>query len=233
MSIAATRPTIGSFGSGGAEPYARALRGDAPLLYLHDAARTERPRLMDVARWSADADAADLTLLRSVTGPLLDVGCGPGRMVRAALALDLVALGLDISPAAVEVARAAGLPVVHRSVFDAVPREGRWQTVLLVDGNVGIGGDVAALLARCAELLTADGEIVVETHPDDRRDATFVGRVEDADGRVSAEFPWAEIGSRALATTADALGLTVRQSWAIDGRDFSRLARSRRAATTT
>jgi hypothetical protein len=154
-------------------------------------------------------------------------------MVRAALALDLVALGVDISPAAVGVARAAGLPVVHRSVFGAVPRPGRWQTVLLVDGNVGIGGDVAALLTRCAELMTADGEIVVETHPDTRRDARFTGRLADADGHVSAEFPWAEIGAGALAALAPAVGLTVRQSWAIGGRDFSRLCFSRLAATTT
>jgi len=217
-----------AFGAGGSEPYARALRSNGGRLFLHDASRRESPRLMDVGRWSADADATDRALLRDVTGPLLDVGCGPGRMVRAALALGIVALGVDVSAAAVEVARGNGLPVVHRSVFDELPRAGTWQTVLLIDGNVGIGGDVAVLLARCRELLAPDGEIVVETHADPRRNARFTGRLADADGRVSAEFPWAEIGAAPLVRTAATSGLEVRQSWSIDGRDFSRLA-----ATTT
>lgn len=213
-----------AFGAGGSEPYARALRSNGGRLFLHDASREERPRVMDVGRWSADADETDLALLRHVTGPLLDVGCGPGRMVRAALTLGIVALGVDVSAAAVEVARGNGLPVVHRSVFEELPRTGTWQTVLLIDGNVGIGGDVVALLSRCRELLAPDGEIVVETHPDIHRNARFTGRLADADGRVSAEFPWAEIGSASLTLTAASSGLDVRQSWSIDGRDFSRLA---------
>jgi SAM-dependent methyltransferase len=226
--LRAGRAAPSAFGAGGAEPYARALRADATHLYLHDTSDAGDPRVLDVARWSAEADATDLSLLSAVTGPLLDVGCGPGRMVAAALALDIVALGIDISSAAIEVARGVGLPVVHRSVFDAVPREGRWQTVLLVDGNIGIGGDVVALLARCVELATPDGEIVVETHPDAYRDERFTGRLADAEGHASAEFPWAEIGLHPLAANAGRLGLTVRQSWVLGGRGFARLA-----ATTT
>jgi len=39
---------------------------------------------------------------------------------------------------------------------------GRWAHVLLADGNVGIGGDVVALLRRCAELVRPGGTVVVE-----------------------------------------------------------------------
>jgi len=222
MSLAAVGSA--SFGAGGAEPYARALRSSDARLFLHADDGDGAHDVLDVARWSADADASDLTLLQAVTGPLLDVGCGPGRMVRAALALDLVALGIDISPAAIELARSTGLPVVRRSVFDRVPREGRWQTVLLVDGNIGIGGDAAALLRRCAGLAIPGGDIIVETSPDETRDRAFTARVADAVGRTSAEFPWAELGRRPLVGLADRLGLDVRQSWEIAGRSFSRLA---------
>ena len=35
-------------------------------------------------------------------------------------------------------------------MFEPLPGEGRWGTVLLLDGNVGIGGDPVALLERAA-----------------------------------------------------------------------------------
>jgi SAM-dependent methyltransferase len=236
MTLAPTSfPDSASFGAGGTEPYARALRNDSSLLFLHDAHhdahaangphdRTAQVRTMDVGRWNADADGVDLTLLRAVTGPMLDVGCGPGRMVRAALQLGMIALGVDISPAAVELARSVGLPVLERSIFGVLPREGQWQTVLLVDGNIGIGGDVESLLARCAQLITADGEIVIEVHGDADRDHRFTARLLDAAGEGSAEFPWAEIGLHPLSRLARTLGLEVRQSWELDGRGFCRLA---------
>ncbi|NEM90757.1 class I SAM-dependent methyltransferase [Galbitalea soli] len=230
MSLATT------FGSGGAEPYARALRGHTgALLYLHEfrpgaRRRGARPAAieMNVDRWNADADLVDRTLLASVRGPVLDVGCGPARMVRAAAELGLGVLGIDVSPAAIEIGRAAQLPVALCSVFDAeVPGAGTWQTVLLVDGNIGIGGDVTALLARCAELAVADGEIVVEVHADPRRDRTFLGQLADAHGERSASFPWAEIGAEGLLRRAAGLGLVARQCWSADGRTFCRLAKSR------
>ena len=98
---------------------------------------------MAAERWADDPDAADLTTLIGLAGPVLDIGCGPGRMVRAALDAGLAALGVDVSAAAVAHCRDAGLPVLHRSVFDRMPHEGRWWGALLLDGNIGIGGDVA------------------------------------------------------------------------------------------
>ena len=41
-----------------------------------------------------------------------------------------------------------GVAAIRRNVFDALPGEGRWRTALLADGNIGIGGDPAALLRR-------------------------------------------------------------------------------------
>ena len=215
-----------TFGSGGAEPYAEALRrNDAVTLLLRDDdLGAASHSTMDVARWNAGADDADLTLLRSVTGPVLDIGCGPGRMVRAALDLGLEVLGVDVSPTAIEIAGEAGLPVLERSVFDALPGEGEWQTALLVDGNIGIGGDVRAMLARCSELLTATGEIVVELHPDPNRNNTYTGTLVDARGGESEVFPWAEIGLNPMIALAADLGLAMLQSWKIDGRTFCRLA---------
>lgn len=219
--------TEATFGAGGTEPYAGALSG-GELIYLRDARERSTTRVtMDVSRWNADADQADLTLLASVTGPVLDIGCGPGRMVRAALGLGLRALGLDVSPAAIARATALGGSYLEGSVFDPVPGEGRWQTALLVDGNVGIGGDVAALLSRCRDLLAASGEIVVELHSDPAHEDRYLGEVVDSHGGASASFPWAEIGLTPLVALLPQLGLRLVMAWELDGRSFCRLAKTR------
>ena len=209
-----------SFGSGGSEPYARALRSDEQVLFLQD---DERRSPLDIARWNADADLVDLTLLAEVTGPMLDIGCGPGRMVRAAMDLGISALGIDVSPTAVEIARGLGLHVLERNVFAPIPAEGHWQTALLVDGNIGIGGNVSHLLARCAEIIAPGGEIVVEVHSDPTRHHTYTGTLVDGNGHESASFPWAEVGLDRLAEIAVGHGLIMLQSWQLDGREFCRL----------
>ena len=66
-------------------------------------------------------------------------------------------LGIDVTPVALDVARARGALVLERSVFDRVPGAGRWGTALLLDGNIGIGADPAVLLRRVAALLRPAG----------------------------------------------------------------------------
>ncbi|AMM20140.1 SAM-dependent methyltransferase [Frondihabitans sp. PAMC 28766] len=209
-----------TFGAGGSEPYAHAL-GREGRLTLVGSSRTGVD--YDLGRWMAEADDVDRALLASETGPVLDIGCGPGRMVQAATDLGLVALGVDVSKAAVRVAGRAGLPVLNRSVFDRLPREGHWGTMLLIDGNIGIGGDPRAMLERCRELLGRRGAAIVEVQSDDDVDETFMAHVVDDDGRSSSSFPWAELGTRALERHAAAAGFDLEQTWRVDGRTFCRL----------
>ncbi|CAN5120868.1 class I SAM-dependent methyltransferase [soil metagenome] len=218
----------GTFGSGGAEPYARALRGSDPdlsdqMLYLREVDSLAPSSAMNVSRWNEHADLTDLSLLAGTTGAVLDIGCGPGRMVRAAMSLGLIALGIDVSPTAIEIARESHLPVLDRSVFERLPREGSWATALLVDGNIGIGGDPSALLERCREIIAADGTVVVEVDRDASVDRAYSGTVVDIHGHASDEFPWAEIGRDALVARASMAGLRLAQSWVTDGRTFCRL----------
>jgi len=230
MSIAfETAPArAATFGAGGSEPYARALRtGDSHTLFLQEADSGLRSS-MDFARWNAEADFVDFTLLSDVTGPVLDIGCGPGRMVRAAMDLGMEALGIDVSPVAVQLARELGLNVIERSIFEPLPDEGNWQTALLVDGNIGIGGDVAALITRCRRLLAPAGELVIETHPDADRDYHYTGTLVDEHGGESESFPWAEIGFGPLVELAASRGLRLRQRWELDGRTFCRFDRTGR-----
>lgn len=229
MSLLQQNPADATFGRGGDEPYARALRAGAEgRLELREAGPRGSAALldMDFGKWSADADEVDRSLLMHTRGPVLDIGCGPGRMVRAAGELGLVALGLDVSPDVVALARRDGLAVALGSVFDRVPAEGLWRTALLIDGNVGIGGDVAALLTRCRKVLASAGTLIVELHADDERDHSYNATVVDAEGSQSGAFPWAEVGLTRLRELAPASGFAIDRAFMAGGRRFCRLTRA-------
>jgi len=209
---------------GALEPYERALlHGD--LLYLRRADGRRDP--IDVTRWTGAPDAADTTLLARCTGATLDIGCGPGRLVAALVGRGLPALGIDVAAEAVRLTIGCGGPALRRSVFDALPGEGRWSTALLADGNIGIGGDPTALLRRVARLIHAGGHVLIETDPHDP-DAyeRFAARLEDASGNGGAPFRWARLGARALAGLAPSCGLAVHATWTHDGRQFAALGKS-------
>lgn len=171
-----------------------------------------------VARWSDEPDAIDDLMLARCEPPVLDVGCGPGRLVGALNARGVPALGIDISTRAVEQARGRGAMALRRAVEQPVPAEGRWGTVLLADGNIGIGGDPAALLARCRLLVGPRGLVLVETDADQDADDTSPLTLRDADGRSSRPMPWARVGARTLARLAPACGLAVLEQWHLGGR---------------
>ncbi|MEV6025696.1 methyltransferase domain-containing protein [Streptomyces sp. NPDC052036] len=208
------------------DPYAHALRAGRGPLYLRRMCQGtgQELLLLDVERWCAAPDAADTSVLRRCTGPVLDVGCGPGRLVAALAARGLPALGVDVSPAAVSRTRSLGGSALRRSVFDRLPREGRWGTVLLMDGNVGIGGDPAVLLARLHDLVRPGGRLLAEAAPQDV-DERLTVRVEDARGRHGRPFAWARLGTTALARAAEGTGWVLTGRWTADGRPFVELHR--------
>jgi SAM-dependent methyltransferase len=172
-------------------------------------------------RWLGPATPADRAVLAGVEGPVLDVGCGPARHVRALLDRGVPALGIDVSPAAVRLAHRQGATVLRRSVFDRVPGTGRWRTVLLLDGSIGIGGDPAALLRRTGTLVTAGGTVVVEAAPPGVRSGPVAVRL-DRDGPV---FRWARVGLDGLAALAQASGLALARTASLGGRWFGWLTR--------
>lgn len=106
----------------GADPYADALRSGRGPLFLRRSDGWLLP--LEVERWCAGADAADLSALRRCEGAVLDIGCGPGRLVAALAAQGRRALGIDVSSAAVARTAATGGSALHRSVFDSLPGRG-------------------------------------------------------------------------------------------------------------
>jgi SAM-dependent methyltransferase len=180
---------------------------------------------IDVDRWSATADEADEMVVVRCEPPVLDLGCGPGRMLVALQRSGRSALGIDSSAAAVRTSTLRGGQAIRRRIEEPIPAEGRWGTALLVDGNVGIGGDVTAVLRRCRELVRPGGLVICETDPQrDRDDRDHV--VLTGDGVCSLPLPWARIGASALAEIAASLGLFVCEEWSVEDRVFLALRRA-------
>ena len=174
-------------------------------------------------RWCGRVDAVDLALLARAEGPVLDVGCGPGRLVVELARRGQSALGVDVAAAAVRLTTHAGGAAIRRSVFDPLPGEGRWGAVLLVDGNVGIGGDPVALLARCRALAAPDGRVLVELEAPGTGCSTVRTRLERA-GEATPWCDWAHVGVDAVAAPAACAGLRVQESWGAGDRWFASLS---------
>lgn len=185
--------------------------------------RDGRAVVLDLPRWVAPAAGADQVLLARCQGPTLDIGCGPGRLTRALVSLGLPCLGVDVAPVAVDLARLGGTPVLHASIYDAVLDDTRWATVLLADGNIGIGGDAVALLARCRDLLLPDGRVLVELDGPEARTGTASVRIESSSGRTSSWFDWAHVSCEDVREVAGAAGLHAEQVWPAAGRWFAEL----------
>ncbi|MFE7216556.1 class I SAM-dependent methyltransferase [Streptomyces sp. NPDC057611] len=179
---------------------------------------------MPVHRWYAHPTLADESVLNRCVGPVLDVGCGPGRLCRVLLRRGVFALGVDVAPRAVAHTVALGGIALCRSVFDRLPDEGGWQTVLLIDGNIGIGGDPHALLYRCIPLTAPTGLLLVEVDPDDVEERC-TARFEDVHGHRGRPFPWARLGAPALHRIAEDLALNITDQWRYGHRRFLALGR--------
>jgi glycosyltransferase A (GT-A) superfamily protein (DUF2064 family) len=197
-----------------------ALAGEHGGVASVDPASGAAPVALDHERWQQPADEVDRLVLSRCRGPALDIGCGPGRIVRALAERGIPALGVDTSPVAVALTAERGAAVLHRAVQRPLPGEGRWGTVLLMDGNLGIGGDPEALLRRCRDLVRDDGVVIVEVDADDRVDETTALAVFDDTGGWTDGVPWARAGSPACRAHARRAGLVVAEEWIAEGRRF-------------
>ena len=199
------------------ELYEGSLAGLGPVMIEHADGRREP---LPVDQW-CDGRPGDDALLDRCSGPTLDVGSGPGRLTVALAERGLPALGIDVTPYAVEMTRVAGGTALLRDVFGRVPGAGRWETVLLADGNIGIGGDPPVLLRRVATLLHRDGRALAELGERSYTESIrLCGKV-----LTSGWFRWSHVGVDRIDAYAHAAGLAVGEIWTEAGRWFAELTR--------
>jgi SAM-dependent methyltransferase len=201
------------------ELYAAALvRGP---LYLR--AEDGTCRQLPLEQWLGPLGLADAGVLECARGPVLDVGCGPGRHVLALARRGVLAVGVDVTPAAVRHARARGAQVMLASVFAPLPGAGHWRTALLLDGNIGIGGRPVTLLGRLRSLLQPKGRVLCELDGPGVATRSELVALEDEHEARSTWFPWARVGVDGIEPVARRAGMNVEHTWEQDRRWFAQL----------
>ncbi|RDH76437.1 methyltransferase domain-containing protein [Mycolicibacterium moriokaense] len=202
--------------------YDRALDGERCWV-RHDDGRL---RQLPVRSWLGGHHADrrfDNAVLQLCEGPTIDLGCGPGRLVARLIERGVPALGVDQSATAVGLARRSGAPALRRDVFEPLPGTGRWQTVLLADGNVGLGGDPWRVLRRASELLKRGGCCIAEF--DSASNGVNAGWVRLESRRtIGPWFRWASVGIDCAAKLADDVGMALTAIHPIGSRVVASLA---------
>lgn len=205
------------------EVFGLALERPAEPLVARGADGRVRPLAID--RWVGPVTDVDERALRRASGPVLDVGCGPGRHVGALARRGVLAVGVDVCPDAIRLARRRGAVVLERSIFDRLPGAGEWGCALLLDGNIGIGGRPVPLLRRLAVLLRPCGEVLVELERPGSGLRPIKVRLEHGDA-VSAWFDWARVAVDAIDQPATEAGFSVAERWR-DGERWFALLRAK------
>ena len=205
--------------------YERALTGEQCWIRHDDGERAMLPVPLWLGHHDADHPFDEL-VVSLCRGPTIDLGCGPGRLVARLISLGLPALGVDQSVTAVRMAVGRGAPALRGDVFDRLPGLGAWQTVLLVDGNVGLGGDPVRVLRRAAQLMSADGHCVVEFDPNVCGVRVRRVRLECA-SEAGPWFAWASAGLDSAPGLTEQAGLRLTHIHRIGTRAVAQLARAR------
>lgn len=202
--------------------YDRALDGERCWIRHHDG----RVKKLPVRSWLGGRGADerfDEAIVALCQGPTIDLGCGPGRLVAHLVRRGVPALGVDLSVTAVKLARRSGAPALRRDVFEPLPGTGRWHTVLLADGNVGLGGDPRRVLRRAAQLLRCGGRCVAEF--DSTTTGIDIGWVRlESSQTIGPWFRWASVGVDSAPFLAAEAGLAVAGIHRIGSRMVASLA---------
>ncbi len=105
--------------------------------------------------------------MRLVRGRVLDVGCGAGRVCLHLQERGLDAVGIDVSPGAIEACRRRGVRDARVLSIDDVDESlGVFDTIVMLGNNFGLFASAAKasrLLRRFHRLTSARGRIVAES----------------------------------------------------------------------
>lgn len=172
-------------------------------------------------RWHGALTARDVPFYRKwiarCPGPVLEVGCGTGRVMLPLMRDGVEIEGLDASAAMLAVCRgkagALGLaPVLHQGMMQDVDLGRRFSTILvpfrsftLVTGR----GEARRALERFREHLMPGGQVILSFFvPDYAKTAA-----QDGTWRRTVELPWDEPGTRVVISDCIRNDLVEQLKW--------------------
>ena len=200
-----------------AELYGRGLEGRERLI-----ARAEggRARTLPIACWLGAPTMADESCCGMRSGRSSMLAAGPAVTCSRLRDAACPPSASTSRRRRCESRRARGAAAIEGSIFERVRGAGTWGSALLLDGNVGIGGDPVALLRRIGALLAPGGRILVELARPGAASGRRRMRLELA-AAASPWFDWATVSAADVAVLAGASGLDVRERWSVRGRWFA------------
>lgn len=184
---------------------------------------------VDVRWWRRVPNALappDVAVLDTIVdGPVLDVGCGTGRHVQTLRARGVEANGIDTCPAAIQLARDAGVPCGLADVWAYRPDK-PYATVLALGGSLGIAGHSGRLddfLVLLRSFLSPGGSLVLGSVDWRTSTGSHVEHAPPISGRYPGDgkrrlhygpmtsrwFDWARIDPDLLTTHAEHNGLRI------------------------
>ncbi len=117
----------------------------------------------DVSEWAHSERLA----IREVKGPVLDIGCGAGRVGTYLQRNGILYTGIDISPIAIQTAKMRGLDDVHVMSADSLQLDRTdYNSVIMFGNNWGILGNeenTVELLKHLYKITTHEAKIFAET----------------------------------------------------------------------
>lgn len=116
--------------------------------------------------FSAEPEEPEVQVLSRVSGRILDLGCGCGRIVKYLQDKGLDVTGLDIDPIAVEVAKKRGCRQVHTGSLVNLDQYRPFDTILLLNRTLcamGTVDQIASVLTRCRECSASNAQIIFDS----------------------------------------------------------------------
>ena len=152
-------------------------------------------------------DSLEAALLTHVVGRCLDIGCGAGRILRYLSAKGCAVVGIDIDPPLIQLCPELGDSPVHVTSWEKMEPLGQFDSLLLLNRSIGIGGNLAGvkrLLARCAASASSRGVLLFDSYevagPTGVLERTLRHKYR---GQYGEAFPWvyfcSEIANQLLA----------------------------------